>query len=854
MIKLFPPNKLKTNPAFLSKFLAYGLCGLLIASIGTYFRLYPLIYRPSSLVNEKATVLVISRLKATVINQINAKFPHLSSFEKSRLVKQSFDRLLREEKEKVRSSIARLSREIATKSQDPQPAPYLLEADPYYYYELTENILRTGKISDTVKGSKYLNKFMLAPQGHWEPYNIHPYLGFSLYRLLAIFDPKITLMYAVSFTPLVVAALSLLPFLAICRLLGCGLGASLISAIFFILSPVFINRSAFGWYDNDPYNIFFPLAAFLCLFLGLNDNISRAKKLSLGFLCAFLIAAYSLFWQGWVYLLSIILIASIAIGVFNLFLLKKNAGAKNLGWYLGIINLGAFLGVSVIFGAKDFFVLFEEGWRALKNFMTPQLTLWPDVFIGVGELRKSSPADLVQLEGGWIFVAIALFGLLVFIIKSLRQKEPAPFLKGITIFLWCASSFVITLKAQRFALLLLVPLSLLFALGLSYLYVLIKEIAKRVLSRLPRLQKISFYATISIVSAGLIAISLRHAHETALSLQPIFNETWDKALSKIKNDTPKESIVNSWWPPGHFISAIAQRRVTFDGATSNNPQAYWMSNVFLTPDERRALGLMRMLNNSANQATEYLQECGIKLSQAVDILNRITRLDRNDAQKTLKTILDKDQIEGLLALTHRDPPPSYVLVYNDLVEKNLELSFIGGWDFSKIEKINSSKEMLASVPRRDSPQYIQFLWGLAGGPLHYSETLAQINKTDDRILFDQDISVNLKDMTCRLSSQKFGIGVPRSIVYDNGNDVIEKEFAHADLPFSVVLFKQDNLYNCIIADPRLARSLLFRLYFLKGKGLKYLEPFAQESDLTGRTRIYVYRVLWEDFLRDIKQP
>lgn len=853
MPKLSSLNNLKTKPELFNRLLAYGLGGLLIAAIGIYFRLYPLIYRPNSSVNEKATVLIIARLKATVINQINAKFPNLSGLEKNRLMKQTFDRLLHDEKQKVRSSITKLSREITTKSQNPQPAPYLLEADPYYYYGLTENILRTGKISDTVKGSKYLNKFMLAPQGHWEPYNIHPYIGFLLYRLLSIFNPKITLMYAVSFTPLVITVLALIPFLALCRLLGCGLWASLMSAAFFILSPVFINRSSFGWYDNDPYNIFFPLAAFLCFFWGFN-NISHKKKLFPGLLCAFLIAAYSLFWQGWVYLLSIILMASIAIAALSFFFFKNNTNTKNLGWYLGLVNLVAFLGVSAIFGAKDFFVLFEEGWRALKNFMTPQLTLWPDVFIGVGELRKFSLTGLTQTEGGWIFVGIALCGLVIFLIKSLRQKEPAPLFKGVTILLWWASCLVITLKAQRFALLLLVPLSLLFALGLNYLYAFIKEITKHVLRHLPRWQTVSFYTAISIISAGLIFISIRQAHETSLSVQPIFNETWNKALIKIKNDTPKESIVNSWWPPGHFISAIAQRRVTFDGATSNNPQAYWMSNVFLSSDERRSLGLLRMLNNSANQATEYLQNCGIKLSQAVAILNKITTLDREDAKTVLDPFLAKNQIEELLALTHRNPPPSYVFIYNDLVEKNLELRFIGGWDFSKVEKINSSKEILASIPKRDSPEYIQFLWGLAGGPLNYSEILPQINRADDHILFDQGIGINLKDMTCRLSSQKFGVGVPHSIVYDNGRDVIEKEFSNPDLPFSVVLFKQGNLYNCIIADPRLARSLLFRLYFLEGKGLKYLEPFAQESDLTGRTRIYVYRVKWEDFLEDIQSP
>ena len=39
-------------------------------------------------------------------------------------------------------------------------------------------------------------------------------------------------------------------------------------------------------------------------------------------------------------------------------------------------------------------------------------------------------------------------------------------------------------------------------------------------------------------------------------------------------DNPENSIITTWWPPGHFIKSMAQRRVTFDGATINFPQAY----------------------------------------------------------------------------------------------------------------------------------------------------------------------------------------------------------------------------------------------------------------------------------------
>jgi hypothetical protein len=45
-------------------------------------------------------------------------------------------------------------------------------------------------------------------------------------------------------------------------------------------------------------------------------------------------------------------------------------------------------------------------------------------------------------------------------------------------------------------------------------------------------------------------------------------------------------------------------------------------------------------------------------------------------------------------------------------------------------------------------------------------------------------------------------------------------------------------------DTPLAKSLLVRMYFFEGKGLKYFQPLIEESDLTGRTHMYVYQVKW----------
>ena len=102
----------------------------------------------------------------------------------------------------------------------------------------------------------------------------------------------------------------------------------------------------------------------------------------------------------------------------------------------------------------------------------------------------------------------------------------------------------------------------------------------------------------------------------------IYNRTWDTVMQALCEETAPDAIVNSWWPPGHFITGVARRRVTFDGATLEKPVGYWISRIFLARQERYAQGVLRMLNLSGNRATEFLQGRGLALSEAVALIDQ----------------------------------------------------------------------------------------------------------------------------------------------------------------------------------------------------------------------------------------
>ncbi|MFT5388137.1 MAG: hypothetical protein ACI9F2_000098 [Lysobacterales bacterium] len=849
----------------------YTIVWILAAFIACYFRLYPLREFKSDSSKEKATVYVLSQIRATAKAQVKQNYPTVLNKEKVTLENKLFNNLLHQEKDKVRETIDQLSKTIDNTNASSETTPYLLASDSFYYYNLTENIVKNGQISDTVKGSKYLNKLMLAPTGHWEPINLHPYIGYYIYKLLKIFNDNTSLMYAVSFTPIVVTIFSLIPFLGICANLRCNPFVALTGATFFSLAPIFIRRSTFGWYDNDPYNTFFPLLITYLFLLCISRITAKERRLrSIAILaCAVFLSImmYAFFWHGWMLMFAIIAASLVSILLYNLLIYKRPIITRRLLLASGLILGGSFIAITIVFGFTQFFVLFQEGWIALKNFLAPQLSLWPDLYISVGELSKSSLEKIITLTGGYLLAFIAGFGTLVCVLniilirvhKNFRLWKGLHPFKAIIIIISLLATIIITLGAQRFALLTLGPLCLLFVIGCQSSIHIAQEIVRKFLPENIIIQKITLITLILLITA-LSIIPIKHISENILNyLNPIYNQTWDKALTHIKNNTPTDSIINTWWSPGHFIKAIAQRRVTFDGASINYPQAYWMSNIYLSPSENEALGYLRMLNNSANQAADYLhEEIGMPVSTAVYVIKQIVKVDELQARVILsKVIKDRNIINTLITMTHTKPPPTYLMIYNEFVEKNVQLGFIGRWNFKKIEEINKNPELLAQVPNRNSKKYVDFLWEMSGGQIKYSGPLAQISKIKNNLIFEENVQVDLVSMHCLISSNTYGKGTPQSIFFEKDNKVIEKKLVGANLNYSVMLSRDNTKYTVTLLDTALAKSTMMQLYLYKGAGFKYIKPFYETSDLTQRTEIQIYKVDWDayytDFVNRIKQ-
>ncbi len=131
--------------------------GLMAAIIGICFRLYPLLAFTTNESEDRAAMYVLGTVRSKIAKQVEANYPQLNQTQKEILIKKEMDQILHQEGQNIRITIDRIAHSMGT-TKTGHTTPYLLESDPFYYYQLTENIVKTGKMSDTVKGSKCSEK------------------------------------------------------------------------------------------------------------------------------------------------------------------------------------------------------------------------------------------------------------------------------------------------------------------------------------------------------------------------------------------------------------------------------------------------------------------------------------------------------------------------------------------------------------------------------------------------------------------------------------------------------------------------------------------------------------------------
>jgi len=524
-----------------------------------------------------------------------------------------------------------------------QPADYgfeLNEFDPFFNYRATQYIVDNGipayfEWNDDqswypdgrdVSSTSQVTLHLTAAVTYWIFGG-----GNNLYDFTILF-------------PAIFGSLSAIVIFALVRVIG-GTTAGLFSALLFSVSLPILIRSPIGWFKSEPLGLFFALLAVYLLLSGINSQnkkISFSKLLGAGIFTAFSISAWGgnqffvmplaiffialpflradhkfIVWAIPLYTIStivvslgfervssnfifgmggILLISSTLFLVCCIFIQNKSSKNKTRNGLIFLLGILILFPLLLVANSESQFL--PGASHRYLNAINPFLTTTDPLVDSVSEHATTT------LSQSFLFHSVLMIfsGLGIWLIIKNIQRPNTNFIKndmiafslilGIT-GVYISSTFV---RLEVFA---SISIILLASLGLT---VLTKELFTNSNSKksYSKFMQLPFFAGIIVLliipmvyPVGSEISRLTDVPPTILnggSSYQIATNDWLDTLDWIKNNTPKDAVIASWWDYGYWISTMAERASLADNSTIstniianiarmllNNPDTAWDS-------------------------------------------------------------------------------------------------------------------------------------------------------------------------------------------------------------------------------------------------------------------------------------
>jgi len=512
------------------------------------------------------------------------------------------------------------------------PAEYgfeLNEFDPFFNYRATQFMVENGlpaylEWHDDLSWHPYGRDVSATSQVMLHTTTAMLYqvfgLGSSLYDFAILF-------------PVVIGSLTTVVIFALVRTIG-GTAAGLFASLFFAISPIIIMRGSIGWFKSEPLGLFFGLLAVYLLLSALKSDkgkVSLAKIVVSGILLAFGLAS----WGGIQFFI-------LPIGLFFLalpFLRKDN---KFIIW-ISIIFAIVFFSVTVLFertgvafisslngfflvGCTTFLVAFaiikriiseaqlRNGLALLGGTLIAGIAIASSGVINLPTFRYLNAANpylittdmltdsvsehattTIDLSFFFFSILMVFAGIGAWLLfqkkvnRSLKIKgEMAAFALIIGFLgIYFSSAFV---RLEVFGSISVIILS---SIGIS---ILISKILKEEHKPTSAITKISFLAII----VALLMVPMVYPEKlnwannnvgvpiVILNSGSTFNVStndWPDAMQWLRENTPEDAVIASWWDYGYWISTLGERKSLADNATLLDWQIKKIAMAYMSTPE-----------------------------------------------------------------------------------------------------------------------------------------------------------------------------------------------------------------------------------------------------------------------------
>jgi asparagine N-glycosylation enzyme membrane subunit Stt3 len=843
-----------------SFFKKYGVILLILIPIvfSSYLRLIP---EDIPLTDNWAKSTVDAYYKNNIRTQIKQQYPNLPDENINNLINQQYAEFYQQNEALITQQIKETSQEFKSQFKDENGYTYMPDIDPYSWLRYARNYLDHGYMGDEIRNGVQWDNHMIAPKGKPAPTTPHPIVLAYLHKIFSTFNAKITVMQSATYAPVIFAALSIIPIFFIGKMVAGSIGG-FFAALMLAVNGAFLGRTTWGHADTDSYAILFALYFLWFFFLTLQAQTTK-KQAIYGAAGGLTLGLFSVFWTGWWYVFDFALATA---GTYLLYLLlfetkeysinklKENKTVKNLVIASFIIIISSAVFVSLFTNTLNFTQSIVQPIAFSKIKVASQASLWPNVYTTVAELNTASFNTIIDSIGGGLFFYTSLIGILLLLLtKTEGRRTYIPY--ALFAIFWYIGIYYASTKGIRFTMMLVPPLAIGIGAAIGILY-------KKITAAMEKMD-VSRKVTGTILILLVLLTFLPYVRGAAQAVKndiPIVNDAWYNSLNKIRLESQPNAIINSWWDFGHHFKYLADRAVTFDGASQSTPMAHWIGRVLLTDNEREATGILRMLDCGSNDAFEELNKVVNDTPMAVNLLYSIIVLDRSQAESYLaKNNINKETTQKVLALTHCIPPEDYFITSEDMVGKAAVWAHFGSWNFDKADIWLNTK----SMQRDEAQQYIQKRLNVneeeAKKVYFQLQSIASEGDANawiapwpgyggeqgcakqDNKLVCGGVVIDLATKDVEVHTDK-GIQKPSSLIYVENNQFIEKKFENS-IPQSILLIQEGSSYRIVLASQEVAGSMFTRLFYYNGIGTQHFTKFTQETQITGE-KIIVWKVQW----------
>ncbi len=844
---------------------------------------------------------------------------------------------------------------------DGQEYVYLGGVDSYLWLRHARNYLRSGTTCDAVVDGECRDTYGTAPVGERMIYgrSLHIAAIVGLHTLISYFKPDYPLPASAFLVPVIVGALGVLPAFFI----GWGLAGNtggVCAAVVVSLQPVFLSRSIGS--DNDVWNVVLPLFMMWAALSALAAPEWR-RKIGYALLAAGCVGLQAGVWRGWFFTYSVLLLCLLAhVFLLSVQYVVREQTVRvwqsrevRESALVGVTFYVAAGLCTTLAGAE------QSYFSILPNTLAPLLELfighqnvvgageksyWPNTLTTVGELVQPDLWTIINSIGGPLFFSGGLLGLLLMVLPrrrwrwyhwavllggvacygnllirntpgrvltlgttvlplvcglSLRlfeEKEPDhPDLgPALLVLVWFLAALYVAYGGIRFLLQTGTAFGIVFAVAAGRLYIASGSLIPEGLQPWP---KRLAHAVLCLLVAAVLIRPMLQGYETAREYVPRMSAGWWNTLTKIRDKSAPDAIVNTWWDYGHWAKYAAERRVSADGGALLTHVPHWLGRVLATPDERESIGLLRMLNcgSDASPAPEsregaygkVLAKVGDGIVAHTIVLDLVTRDAAQAREYLAERGFSPPEQDDVLRSTHCMPPESYLIVSGEQISKTGAWMHLGLWDFRKAYVVRRSRALPQAEAVSDLVQrfgyteeeatrlytrakaldsQVQVYDFIAPKEGYISPQWIACHTEDDKASFVCPVGIQASSTGSILETVRYhpaaptesrvhfhhprgtrslnrpAEGTPAVIVLAGAQDKEEVFFPAPTYPRIGILVDVPK-QRILLGPPRLIRSMFTQLLYLDGRYSQYYEKFDEELTYTGEP-VVTWKVKWDD--------